>query len=284
MFNFRKAISALKARFGLPPATDIVEQALPSATVEVEPAPVDAAPVVKQHEMVLCVPGQWADASDFASKVAALDGHYSDAGFLLARAGDTDRIKVDIGPAEPRLALAFRVACQGKIDEDTLRVLSRHTSVAYLYFPADLAAQSALIIKFSRLMERVGGLAVKVETCGVAHSWAQWAILLKGALPGQYAAGVTLVTSADFYYSCGMHNFGLPDCEVPGAMDFDSAMHLMNQFNLWRLSALPSLSDGHSFSLGKDAPSYRLYHQPDQRHADHAPLSNPHGLWRLNPA
>ncbi len=160
--------------------------------------------------------------------------------------------------------------------------MARHTSVAYLHFPANLAGEGERILKFSRLIERVGGIAVKVESSGVAHGWAQWASLLKGGLPGQFAAGVTLVTSADFYYSCGMHNFGLPDCEVSGLLDFDSAMHLMNQFNFWRLSAFPALSDGHSFSLGQGQPSYTLSHHGDQRHASAAALFNPNGLWRLD--
>ena len=284
MINFRKAFFALKGRLGLPSTAVVAEQSVPSATVDLQPIPVDDAPLLEQHEIVLCVPGEWADASDFTGRVAALDGHYSNTGVLQAQVGDTDGIKVDIGRADPSLAVAFRIAGQGKIDEDTLRVLARHTSVAYLHFPADLAAHGASMLKLSRLMERVGGLAVKVESCGVAHSWARWAILLKGALPGQYAAGVTLVTSADFYYSCGMHNFGLPDCEVPGAIDFDSAMNLVNQFNFWRLSALPSLSNGHSFSLDKGAPSYVLRQRSDQRHAAGSPLFNPHGLWRLEPA
>lgn len=286
MINFRKAFSALKARFGLssePVVVDELAQALP-VEEHLPPAIVVDEPALERDFITLCVPGPWAHAVEFGDKVATLAGRYSDPGRLMLDAGDTDGVAVELCAADPKLAVAFRIACQGKMDEEMLRVLARHASVAYLRFPADLAAQSERMLKFSRLMERAGGLAVKVESCGVAHSWAQWASLLKGALPGQYAAGVTLVTSADFYYSCGMHNFGLPDCEVFGALDFDSAMHLMNQFNLWRLSALPALSDGHSFSLGKGAPSFKLFQQADPRHAAGAPLFNSHGLWRLDPA
>ena len=283
MINFRKAYSALKARFGLSPEPVVVEEIVqvPPAEENAPPAIVVDEPALEQDFITLCVPGPWADAVEFGDKVAALAGSYSDAGRLMLDAGDTDGIAIKLCAADPKLAVAFRIACQGKMDEEMLRVLARHALVAYLRFPADLAAQSERMLKFSRLMERAGGLAVKVESCGVAHSWAQWASLLKGALPGQYAAGVTLVTSADFYYSCGMHNFGLPDCEVAGALDFDSAMHLMNQFNLWRLSTLSALSDGHSFSLGKGEPSYSLQQRSDQRNARSSPLFNAKGLWLL---
>lgn len=286
MINFRNAFSALKARFGLSPEPVVLDALAeaPPAEENVPPAIVLDQPALASDVITLCVPGPWAHAVEFGDQVATLAARYTDAGRLMLDAGDSDGIALELRGADPRLAVAFRIACQGKMDEEMLRVLARHASVAYLRFPADLAAQSERMLKFSRLLERAGGLAVKVETCGVAHNWAQWASLLKGALPGQYAAGVTLVTSADFYYSCGMHNFGLPDYEVSGALDFDSAMHLMNQFNLWRLSALPALSDGHSFSLGKGAPSFKLLRQADPRHAAGAALFNRHGLWRLDPA
>ncbi len=276
MINFRKAFAAIKARFGSPSGPVMVEV--------IEPPIVVAAPEPIQHPLVLCVPGDWADVGEFMAKVAVLRGHYSDAGRLLVDIDGSDDIEVAIGPADPRLALAFRIASQGKIDEATLRAIGRHGAVAYLRFPAELAAQATRMLTFSRFIERVGGLAVKVESCGVAHGWTQWASLLKGGLPGQYAAGVTLVTSADAYYSCGMHNFGVADCEVSGTLEFDAAMNLINQFNVWRLSAMPLLSDGHSFSLGKGAPTFTLHQHGDQRHLAASPLCNPHGLWRLDAA
>lgn len=283
MIIFRKAFAALKARFSLPsaPAVQQAPEQLP-APVEAAPPPAAEPVAPAQHHLVLCVPGAWVDAGDFTARVAALRGHYSDAGRLSVDLDDIADIELDIVAADPRLAVAFRIASQGKMDEGTLKEIGRHTAVAYLRFPAALDAQANRLLKFCRFMERAGGLGVKVETSGVAHGWAHWANLLKGGLPGQYAAGVTLVTSADFYHSCGMHNFGLPDCEVPGTLEFDVAINLINQFNFWRLSALPVLSSGHSFSLGKGAPGYTLNEQSDERHAPDSPLCNPHGLWRLD--
>ena len=131
-------------------------------------------------------------------------------------------------------------------------------------------------------LRSAGGIAVKVETAGVAHEWARWEELLAGSLFDQYTAVVTLVGGDAYFHSCGMHNFGLPDCEVPDTLPLEEAADLMNRFNIWLLGEAPVLAEGHTFSLTTEGARYRLSCQDDLRHDPDHCFYNPHGLWRLD--
>ena len=108
--------------------------------------------------------------------------------------------------------------------------------------------------------------------------------MLAGTPFDLYTAATTLVADTDHFYSCGMHNFSLPDCEVPRALGIELAAELMNKFNHWRLVERPVLEDRHTFSLTSAQPRYRVLRASDSRHKAGDPFYNPHGLWRLHEA
>ncbi len=95
---------------------------------------------------------------------------------------------------------------------------------------------------------------------------------------------VTLVGDREYYYSCGMHHFGLPECEVlPVRCRPVKRRTSMNRFNNYLLAENPTLSSGHTFSVAQDAPRFRLTHLKDERHDEEVELfRNPHGIWRLD--
>lgn len=203
------------------------------------------------------------------------------AGLMLADVHNKDHLSTDFAPADPSMATAFEFGSQGRMSANLLETVAGHKSVVYLYFPRDLLAQRNRMLSFCDILRRAGGIAVKIETSGVAHSFQQWEERLNGTLFDHYTAAITLVGDTDAYYSCGMHNFGFPDCETPASLGIEAGADLMNRFNLWRLDEVPEFEDGHTFSLAADAPMFRMRHMEDMRHeADHL-FFNPHGLWRL---
>jgi hypothetical protein len=105
-------------------------------------------------------------------------------------------------------------------------------------------------------MKRAGGLAVKVESSGVAHEWDRWFSLLSGSTFDAYCGAVTLIGDSDRYYSCGMHHFGLPESSLPTSIAIGEAADFMNRFNLYQIIERPELATGHTFSLAPDAPYY----------------------------
>jgi hypothetical protein len=154
----------------------------------------------------------------------------------------------------------------------------------YLHFPLDIRAQRERLIKFTKLLQRLGGLAVKVESAGTAHSWERWFNLLNGSLFDLYCSAVVLVGGTDHFYSCGMHHFGLPECAVPTSVDIGEAADLMNRFNFWQIDEVPTLKSGHTFSLSEDSPRYRVTLQSDNRHEADDTFFNPNGVWYLSAA
>jgi hypothetical protein len=236
------------------------------------------------RELILCIPGMWPDRSDFLGQVITHepDGRYMFAGLILADLKTKDHVPLDFCDPDPNIAEAFKIAGQGRLPADVLHQLGQHTSVVYLHFPLDLPDQLERVLKYSQLIQRLGGIAVKLESAGVAHTWKRWFALLSGSSFDVYCAAVVLIGDRNYYYSCGMHHFGLPECEAPTSIPAAEAADLMNRFNFWQITEHPKLSPGHTFSLTATAPRFRLSLQRDSRHAEDSLFHNPHGLWRLD--
>ena len=238
------------------------------------------------QEIILCIPGAWLDSNDLLRQVITFEpkGRYMFAGMVLMDVQGKDHVRMDFGSADPNIAKAFEIAGQGRFSPEILARLSAHTSVVYLHFPMDLPGQRERLLKFTRIIRDLGGIAVKVESCGIAHSWERWDELLSGNMFEVYCAGIVLVRDDAHFYSCGMHHFGLPECEVAVSTPIEEATELMNQFNFWQIHDKPSVSPGETFSLTETAPRYRLALNPDIRSDREDLFHNPHGVWRLTPA
>jgi len=238
------------------------------------------------RELIICVPGKWNDRNDFLRQVITCEpkGRYMFAGMVLADVEAKDHVPLEFCPADSQIPKAFEIAGQGKIPADVLVHVSEHTAVVYLHFPLDLPDQRERILKFTQVVQRIGGIAVKLESAGVSHTWERWFALLSGSPFDVYCAGVVLIGGKDHYYSCGMHHFGLPECEAPRSIPLGEAADLMNRFNSWQIAEHPKQSPGHTFSLTPTAPHFRLSLERDTRHDKEDLFHNPHGIWRLDAA
>lgn len=237
-------------------------------------------------DLVLTIPGPWNDRSDFLRRVVTHEpmGRYMFAGAVLADIQAKDHVPLEFGDSDPRIPETFALAGRGSVPPPVLASLRDHRSILFLHFPLDLLDQRERILKFTQLAQRVGGIAIKVESTGIAHTWEGWFAAMSGSPFDMYAATVTLVGDEHYYYSCGMHLFGLPDCELSTSFGVTQAADQMNQFNYWRILERPALNTGHTFSVAPDAPRFRLALEHDSRHAPDDLFHNPHGLWRLHAA
>jgi hypothetical protein len=237
------------------------------------------------RETILCIPGPWASRSEFLRAIITVEppGDFMFAACILAHAKERDHVPLTYEDADPRMSESFRVGGQGKLSEATLQKISSHAGVAYLHFPLDLPGQRDRIIKFTDVVRRAGGLAIKVESSGVAHEWNRWSYLLTGEDFDLYCCACMLMADRKHFYSCGMHHFGAPECSVPREMDLGEAADLINQFNLFQIVDRPRLATGHTFSVSDDAPRFRLTLEDDRRHAPDDLFHNPDGIWVLTP-
>ncbi|MCB9587606.1 MAG: DUF4261 domain-containing protein [Polyangiaceae bacterium] len=236
------------------------------------------------NPLVLCIPGPWADRGEFLAAVARHEppARFLFAGQVLSDTNTQERVEVDFQDPDPHLEEAFGIAGQGHLEPSLLSDVARHKSVAYLIFPLDFPMERDRIHRFTALLRDIGGIAVKVESSGIAHSWPQWFELIAGTRLDQYSACVTLIGGQSYYYSCGMHHFGMPDTAVSRSVRDTEAAYTLNVFNMYLLEEAPKLEDGHTFSIAQDAPKFRLRHTPDERHPQDDLFHNPNGLWCLD--
>ncbi|MDQ4121505.1 MAG: DUF4261 domain-containing protein [Acidobacteriota bacterium] len=234
-------------------------------------------------ELIICIPGLWESREAFLkSVVVTTSGEYMFAGGVLAHPQGNDHVEVDFFEPYDEMATAFEFGGQGKISDETLNRIFEHKSVIYLHFPLNIVAQRARLLKFTNVIHRCGGLAIKLETSGIAHEWEDWFNFIDSGNPfNLYCASVVLVADENDYFSCGMHNFGLADSQISRQFEVSVAAELLNQFNYWQILERPNFKSGHTFSLTVDSPYFRLILQKDNRHSEDDLFYNPHGIWSL---
>lgn len=208
------------------------------------------------QEAIICIPGPWADRSEFLRSIITQEpaGAFMFAGGILANPAGKDHVPLDFCEPYPQMREAFHVAGQGRVSQPTLDAIHMHQGVVYLHFPLDWLGQRERLNKFTEVLMRAGGLAVKVESSGVAHEWGRWFSLLSGSTFDAYCSAVTLIADSERYYSCGMHHFGLPESSLPRSIEIAAAADLMNRFNIYQIAEHPQLVPGHTFSSAPDAP------------------------------
>src|SRR5689334_16225123 len=133
-------------------------------------------------KIVLGIPGLWQTRSDFVEAIAR-DGiargskGFIFAGRILMNVASGASWELELYPHAPRLVEAFTAANRGSIDEETIRAIAKHTHTAYISGPGgSLDAARSIILAVVAVLH-AGGLAVKVESAGVAHSSQQWEAL-----------------------------------------------------------------------------------------------------------
>ena len=234
--------------------------------------------------MIFCVPGPWQDRSEFVRRVVESepDGRYIFDGEVLAEVRHQDVVRVQFLGRHPRMLKAFQAASRGELPPQVEEEIAGHRSSIYLRFPMNFVMERVRVLKYTELVERLGGFAIKLESSGVGHSWERWFRLLSSENPFDwYCAVVMLLADENYYYSCGMHHFGLADSAAEKKLEIMEAANLLNKFNYWRIIEPRDLHPGESFSLSESSKPFRLQLKPDELNPEDDLFHNPRGLWHL---
>ena len=218
--------------------------------------------------------------------IAERSGGLLFAGMVIMDTSTSAKCTVEVYDGhDPQLRAAFEIAGRRRIDAALLDEIDQHTQTMYLIGDAPSPQAADQMRRFAAGILAAGGLAVKVETAGIAWSGDDWN-LVGDVAPRESLQSLftTYVGSEDLFYSCGMKNFGLPDVSVPTSIPANAAAQLMQVFNLYQLEEQPQLRSGHTFSAASDQSRFLLKHLayvsgyvPDN------PLNNPYGRWHLEP-
>lgn len=232
----------------------------------------------ESNDMILCIPGPWETRRQLIRALIEIsDGRYLMAGHILLDSTTNDSLKIDWEPHDPRMADAFRASSH---TEETVSEVCAHRSVVYLHFPLNVREQRERILKYTDILRKAGGIAIKLENSGLSHPWCRWFEWLSAPFENaHYLAFVIHAWDDCGGYSCGMHHFGLPDAITDeGGVD---GLTSLQAFNQYMLMESPDLRSGHTFSKDDDSPRFRLEWADDDRFAPGELYHNPFGLWRL---
>jgi hypothetical protein len=184
------------------------------------------------------------------------------------------------GP-DPRMANAFAAVGRHWTTVEDLARIGSHTFVLYLMGPGGSRERSEGMMKAAAGLLKAGGLAVKVESSGIAHHRDTWLEMVEQMyLFSAHRAFVVVVTSRNDVYTCGMHNLGFPDAIV-AAGDSQNPSELVYGFTRYLFIETPEIREGETFSEGPDAPRYRLSREECHLYEEGSLFTNPYGMWRL---
>ena len=229
---------------------------------------------------------------------------------------DEAGVEYEFRPPDSRMVTAFRASQRGlrsSLHEQNFNAIAHHQSVLYFLsnnFTAQKAASVALaFLRLGhKLLSEAGGIAIKCESSGVAHSRHEWERLAIAAEsshsvftgPSSTAFWVAALTayvqvpieSDTDFYTCGLHLLGIPDLTMnrevmigTEAKDQNGTAqaHFFEDFALYLLAECVhgQFAPGHTFradaaqnNLKATWEECTLYEEDDFFH-------NPFGIWRF---
>lgn len=237
-------------------------------------------------QTVIGVPGRWANQTDIVTSIIKRSGGYLFAGLLMMHMETKESFKLEIYNRDPNLREAFAIAGGNRFTDVDLDAIESHTLTLYIIGEGGSVDAAKRLLHAANGLLKAGGLAVKIESTGVAHRADQWAeFCANDSLFGNLLkAYVTYVGGDGCYYSCGMHNLGYPDAVVEADIPPDEAAELLHMFVGYLLVDNPKLNDGETFSIDADAPRYRLFGKACTMFEADDLFHNPFGVWKLVPA
>ncbi|MFE3574651.1 DUF4261 domain-containing protein [Lysinibacillus sp. NPDC059133] len=239
---------------------------------------------MEEPQIILCIPGKWKNKSEMIEMIIRSSDEFVLIGNRIVKLDNLNmNYEIEIYGHDENLAEAFEIAGGNAFTKEQLNEIQNHFLTAYLIGNGGTIDNLIKLIEVSNVLLKAGGLGVKVEVSGTATTPESWSIInSKKEIPETFKAFVTVAEEDDFYYTCGMHCFGLPDViTFKNQVSIEYAQELMQIFCLYNLIEKPYLEDGSTFSLAEEHPIFVLRYS-DCRHIpeDHL-FYNKYGVWAL---
>lgn len=217
-----------------------------------------------------------------------------------------------------RMVESFRYGASSiepAITDTDFAAIEKHETVLYIISEPLQEKTTARItydtMRLGHALLEAGGVAIKCESSGKAHSRAAWMKLADEAResvlphgngstdfwPALFNAFVQLpIQSEKDYYSCGMHLLGRPDLIIsiediqklfPQEQNTAGTTYvLLATFALYLLIECQhgQFRSGNTFSVDAKSPRLRGTWEPCLDYAESDFYYNPFGYWRLSPA
>ncbi|WP_020059916.1 DUF4261 domain-containing protein [Bacillus sp. 123MFChir2] len=235
-----------------------------------------------EPQIIIGIPGLWKSRTELVQEVVSKSKGYILAGNIIHHMEKNIGFEIDVYNHDYSLGEAFLYAGGGRFNQELLSRLEEHTHTVYVTAKVSDMQSIKEVIDVGMALLNAGGIALKIETVGLAYSKEEWKQLANNKeLFPVYSHVVNLIGDEKGYYSCGMQIFALPDAMVHSSISLEEAADLLNDFNLYYLVEKPKLKDGDTISFTQNSPVYKLSQCNDYRYEQDDPFYNPCGLWKL---
>jgi len=226
----------------------------------------------------MLVPGPWRDAKAVVSALHA-QGIVATVGLDGTVSADALRVEV---VSDANLAAGFSWGRQGPVTESLVQAVGSCNHAAVLECSHLLNAAPARVAAIGRALRDAGGVAIRMEASGLASDWASWLARMDSGTPYDvFASAVALSQDSDgTLFTCGMHQFDLPDAEI-AASSPPEGVEWLETFCVYQVEEDPELASGHTFRPRAEAERRSFERWPDHRHHPDDGRHNPFGLWRF---
>lgn len=239
---------------------------------------------MSEAQVIIGVPGKWKTRTELIQAIASQSEGYLMAGHIIHNAKKDVGFQVEVYEQDPGLREAFFYASRETFDDNLLNEIEQHTFTIYVIADSNRFEDLLNVVDVGAGLLRSGGLAVKIETTGIAYTKEEWNQLSteKEYFP-IYSHFVTLIGDEDHYFSCGMKAFGLPDTVIPSSLPPEEAADLLNNVNLYSIVENPTFRSGETFSIGENTAVFHIDLTNDSRYDEEDVFYNPFGLLELTP-
>jgi|UPI00047A64DB hypothetical protein len=183
-------------------------------------------------DIVLAIPGQWPDFDTLQVALAEAKNDFILTDAEMLHMVNDQAYAISWETHEPALAATFETTGKGLIRPDIMARIEAHTFTLYLARACDDAEELQQMMEAAAAILEQGGLAVKLETAGLAHPPATWFKLTRRKGTDKLVeAFVQLVRASqpNTFYSCGMHQLSLPDLCVEAPLEAEQAVMVMQR-------------------------------------------------------
>lgn len=231
--------------------------------------------------IVIGVPGPWSDETDLHRYLRANGGLVRDG--VVISSSPPDQFDFELYDRDVNLTSAFRAAGGTRISEDEYEAITRHRTCVYLLAYKRGSEEIKRLVRGVTFLLQSGGIAAKIESCGLAHSSGSWKELSSEAhILSLYRHFVVVITEHGSARSCGMHQFGLPDAQAVGRTT-SGCSQAVDAFCRYLLLETPTVHTGHTFSTQAESQLFTLALEDDNLFPQGDLFWNPFGRWQLRP-
>jgi hypothetical protein len=235
-------------------------------------------------EIIIAIPGNWPSQSEIAESIATHSGGYRFTENVLTHSQIQWKCRLEVHEHNPELRHAFAYTGRGTFSETELTAIDEHACTLYLRCQAGSTENARAMMHAATALLHCGGIAIKIESAGVAHTAGYWCELANNeSSEAVLSAYVTLVGGEGMFYSCGMHNLGRRDVFVNADISREEAGEVLQAFLRRLLGEAPAFSAAGTFRVSEDSPGYRATESLCLTYPENSPLCNPHGMWSLEP-